>query len=91
VSIYDKIKCAVGWHPDTENIGAGIGSALLQGHQVVTECRIWRCRKCGHECGRVTCPQVQGFGHKDVDPEFVRKTSRYQDFRKAKTAEGRVG
>jgi len=77
---WERVKCAIGLHGDLENTGAGVGSVLIQGHQLATSCRVWQCVRCGKEFGRVTCPRIPGWGPESVPPEFVRKTSRYRDF-----------
>jgi len=84
---WQQIKCAIGIHGSKENIGAGRGGTIIQGRQFETECRLWRCSRCGKEVGVVTCPSVSGWGMVNVPPEFIRRTSGYSDFDKAGIAE----
>jgi len=77
---WERIKCMLGFHGHQTNTGAGRGSLIVEGHQLVTECRIWRCDRCGAEEGVVTCPSLAGWGSQTVSADFVRRTSGYRDF-----------
>ncbi len=80
MKIKEKIMCAIGMHGSAINIGAGSGGVLVQGRHLMTECRIWKCERCGKEWAKVTCPQCPGITDIPVTPEFVRRTLDYTEF-----------
>jgi hypothetical protein len=77
---WDKFKCSLGIHGEEKNIGIGYGSLFIQGHQLRTECRLYKCMRCGHESGQVTCPELPDWTPKNVSAEMVRASSRFKLF-----------
>lgn len=69
-----------GIHGDLENIGIGFGGLYVDGHHLQTECRLWRCTRCGEELGYVTCPSLHNWGRVSVSPEFVKSVDRFRMF-----------
>jgi hypothetical protein len=77
---WEKFKCAIGLHGKEKNIGMGYGSLNIQGHQLRTECRLFKCVRCGRESGQVICPEMPSWPPQSVTAESVRSTSRFVMF-----------
>jgi hypothetical protein len=78
------ISCKLGMHGKMVNTGLGWGGVFLQGRHLGTECRTWRCERCGIEIGVVKCPLLPNWGPEWTTAEFVRKTTDYRRFEDVK-------